>query len=142
MKRSLARSNPGYQDISYDDDVGNSMESDCIVEDDSETILADDPYANDENEYIFELESDVEDSGNDEHGEDRSCDQEKEMKSNNEDQCYGGEFDIEQEFDYGECNNGDEFSERVADIDFDLESKELEIGECQIEVAWKLSNLK
>ena len=55
------------------------MESDCIVEDDTETILADDRYANDENEYIFELDSDVEDSGNDECGEDRSCDEEKEI---------------------------------------------------------------
>ena len=144
MKRSLSRSNPGYQDNSNDDDdddAGNSLESECIIEDESETTSAEDPSANDENEDFSELESDVEDSDinessdNDEHGEDMSCDQEEEMEYNNEDQYNGeNEVDIEQEFDYGECNNEDEFCERVADIDFELESKELEIGECQIEI--------
>ena len=31
-------------------------------------------------------------------------------------------------------DDGHKFSKRVADIDFELESKELEIGECQIEI--------
>ena len=139
MKRSLSRSYPGYQDNTNDnDDASNSLESECIIEDESETISAEDPCANDENEDLSELKSDsdiIEISDNGEHREDMNCDQEEELEYNNEDQYNGkGKVDIEQEFDYGECNNGDEFCKRVADIDFELESKELEIGECQIEI--------
>ena len=48
MNRSLSRSNPGYQDeyqdnSNDDDDAGNSLESECIIEDESETTSAEDP---------------------------------------------------------------------------------------------------